>query len=547
MSTVLRVLTDAEIARIHEESLAALARTGMRIDSAKARRILGEAGARVRRGGAPGPVPARAGGGGAGRCARGSSRSAAGGPGFPFALNAGECTLMPDGEATTFYDPVEGVRRAPTWDDWVNATKLVDTMDEVGAYWRMVTSGLESEGGPGPAVAHWRNTFGLFSKHVQDEIATEADAAWLLELLATIFGSKEAVRRDHPYSVLFCPVVAAGDGGRAHRRLAGDRGLGHPDRDHADADDGHVGARRACAPRSCPATRRCWGRSCLAQAASQGTPVIYAPALAAMEPRTGRWGGGGPEHSLLGAATTEMARFYGLPVIASNGGTDHFVTGRPGRLRADAQLDAAGAVLAGHHDRPGVPGRRLHAVPGADGHRRRGLPDVPPAPRGDRRRDRARRTCSRRWRRWGRWATSSPARRPATRCAAASGSCPGSDPTPPSTAGRRPAGPDVVGQAREAAMAAIAGHQPLPFPDEVAAALERLEQAARSGAPAPATGVRHDAVRGGIPERGRAGARARGRRCGSSRRSGSGSTATSPCRSSRRRARRWRGPAEGAS
>jgi trimethylamine:corrinoid methyltransferase-like protein len=47
--------------------------------------------------------------------------------------------------------------------------------------------------------------------------------------------------------------------------------------------------------------------------------------------------------------------------------------------------------------------------------------------------------------------------------------------------------PDVVGQAREVAMSAIAGHQPLPFPDEVAAALEQLEQAARSGAPAPAT------------------------------------------------------------
>ena len=28
----------------------------------------------------------------------------------------------------------------------------------------------------------------------------------------------------------------------------------------------------------------------------------YGPALAAMEPRTGRWAGGGPEHALLGAA-----------------------------------------------------------------------------------------------------------------------------------------------------------------------------------------------------------------------------------------------------
>ncbi len=56
-------------------------------------------------------------------------------------------------------------------------------MGEVGAYWRMISSGIESPGGPGPAVAHWSKTFGLFSKHVQDEIATADDAAWLLELL----------------------------------------------------------------------------------------------------------------------------------------------------------------------------------------------------------------------------------------------------------------------------------------------------------------------------------------------------------------------------
>ncbi len=118
MSTVLRVLTDAEIARIHEESLAALARTGMRIDSAKARRILGDAGARVhesdRRVRFPRELVETS-------LAAAPRQFSLGGrrPGFSFALNAGECTLMPDGETTTFYDPVEGVRRAPTRDDWV--------------------------------------------------------------------------------------------------------------------------------------------------------------------------------------------------------------------------------------------------------------------------------------------------------------------------------------------------------------------------------------------------------------------------------------------
>jgi trimethylamine--corrinoid protein Co-methyltransferase len=66
---------------------------------------------------------------------------------------------------------------------------------------------------------------------------------------------------------------------------------------------------------------------CLAQAAERGAPFIYAPAFAVMEPRSGRFGGGGPEHALLGAAGTEIARSYGLAVEASAGGTDHHVPG----------------------------------------------------------------------------------------------------------------------------------------------------------------------------------------------------------------------------
>jgi trimethylamine--corrinoid protein Co-methyltransferase len=484
MSTVLRVLTDEETARIHEESLAALARTGMRIDSAKARRILAEAGARVheadRRVRFPRELVEAA-------LASAPRQFSLGGrrPGFSFALNAGECTLMPDGEATTFYDPVAGVRRAPTRDDWVNATKLVDTMDEVGAYWRMVTSGLESEGGPGPAVAHWRNTFGLFGKHVQDEIATEADAAWLLELLVTIFGSKEAVRREHPYSVLFCPVSPLAMEAEHTDAWLATAGWDIP---IAIMPMPMMGTSAPTGLRSTivSGNAEVLGAIVLAQAASQGTPVIYAPALATMEPRTGRWGGGGPEHSLLGAATTEMGRFYGLPVIASNGGTDHFVTGvqaayertlnwtlpvlswpdimiGPGSLGGASTLCLEQMVIDVEVYRMC---RRLHEGIGAGA----GETDVLEAldevgPVGDF----LARTQTRDAVRGGEWFMPRI----------------GSHATFDrwEAAGR----PDVVGQARDAAMTAISGHQPVPFPDEVAAALERLEQAARSGAPAPGT------------------------------------------------------------
>jgi trimethylamine--corrinoid protein Co-methyltransferase len=66
---------------------------------------------------------------------------------------------------------------------------------------------------------------------------------------------------------------------------------------------------------------------CLVQAADQGTPVIYAPSLAVADPHSGRYGSGAVEHALLGAAVTEMGHYYGLPVEASTGGTDHHTPG----------------------------------------------------------------------------------------------------------------------------------------------------------------------------------------------------------------------------
>jgi trimethylamine--corrinoid protein Co-methyltransferase len=69
------------------------------------------------------------------------------------------------------------------------------------------------------------------------------------------------------------------------------------------------------------------GTICLVQAADPGTPIIYAPVFAAMDPRSGRLGGGAIEHAVMAAAGTELARFYGLAVEASGCGTDHYVPG----------------------------------------------------------------------------------------------------------------------------------------------------------------------------------------------------------------------------
>ena len=66
---------------------------------------------------------------------------------------------------------------------------------------------------------------------------------------------------------------------------------------------------------------------CLVQSAAPGTPFIYAAIPVVADMRTGRYGSGEVENSLFGAAVTEMARFYQLPVEASAGGSDHSIPG----------------------------------------------------------------------------------------------------------------------------------------------------------------------------------------------------------------------------
>jgi trimethylamine--corrinoid protein Co-methyltransferase len=324
MTTQVRVLTDEQRAAVHERSLAILERTGVRVDSGKARAILAEAGARVddatRIVRFPPELVERS-------IALAPKRFSLGGrrPGFALPMNEGGCALVADGEGVHVLDAATGERRSGSHDDWVQATRLLDAADEVGVYWRMIEAGLD-DGSPAAAVHHWTETFGLFSKHVQDGAADAAEAAWLLEVLDVVFGGREAVRRDHPFSFLVCPVsplVLEGPHTDGYLATVGwdipiavmpmpIMGLTAP-----------VGLLSTIALGNCEVL----AMLCLVQAAVPGTPFIYAPALAAMEPRSGRWSGGAIEHGLLGAATTEVARGYGLPVESSTGGSDQHIPG----------------------------------------------------------------------------------------------------------------------------------------------------------------------------------------------------------------------------
>lgn len=323
MPITLQVLTANDHDQVHEKTLELLAKTGVRVDSQRARKILLEMGAMPT--GMDGIL----------RFPHKLVESALmltrrdftlGGrrPGWSFPMKTKQCSLVADGGAIYTLEAGNWERRPATLADWRQVTRLTDAMDEFGCYWGVVDSIFGSS--PVDMVTHWVEIFRNFSKHVQESPATPEEARWLIEILQIIFGTQEEISGLYPLSFLLCPssplVIEA---------------------DYTDAYLETVGLNIPAAIMPMPlvgttgpgtlfsnlilANCEVLAMVCLIQAAQPGTPIIYAPTPAISNPYSGRYGGGEVEHGLMGAAVTEMARYYNLPVEASAGGSDHHVPG----------------------------------------------------------------------------------------------------------------------------------------------------------------------------------------------------------------------------
>ncbi len=322
METTIQVLSEDERAQIHERSLKILSNTGMKVDTKKGRKILKEAGAEVNETTHIVRFP-RVLVEEAIKVAVKKFKLSARRPGWDFEVNIGECVFCGDGEAANVVDPFTGERRPGTFDDWRNATRILDYLDEIGVYWPMV-KGWEGTRTHYEMVHFWRNLFGNFSKHVQEALDNEDEVPWFLEIIQTIFGDKETIRKEHPISYLLnsqSPLTMVGQQTDAYLALAG------WDIPVAVMPMPMMGATSPASMISTILLGNCeaLGYLCLIQAASPGTPFIYSPVPILIDPRDGRYTGGAVEGGLLGAAVTEMGRYYGFPVWAAGAGTDqHF-------------------------------------------------------------------------------------------------------------------------------------------------------------------------------------------------------------------------------
>ncbi|MGB2955664.1 MAG: trimethylamine methyltransferase family protein [Anaerolineales bacterium] len=341
MQTYLRVLSDADRDLVHEKTVKILAETGVRVETDLGRDYLKKAGAEIDDNSKIAHIPRK--------LLEESLQAApkkfslgARRPDWDLGMNEGECYLVPDGEGISVIDHKTREERPATFADWLDSVRVIDALDEVSVYWSMVEQG-DKRGMLQDSVKYWINIIQNFSKHIQDSSPDADRSAWLLEILHTVFGDRETIKRTNPFSFLVCPqspLIIEGQHTDAYLAM---KGYQIPIAVMPMPLMGGTGPGNMISM-SILSNCEVLAMLCLVQAAEPGTPFIYAPALAVMNPRTGMYAAGAIENAMMSSAAIEMARYYQLPVEGSGGGTDTF---RPGiQASVERALNAFMPILS---------------------------------------------------------------------------------------------------------------------------------------------------------------------------------------------------------
>ena len=327
MKTLYRVLSDEERHRVHEESLNILENTGVRVETPIGRKILLDAGAEVDESKKLVKFPRALVESSLKLINRNFTLSARR-PGADLVfkdgmLHDGESVLRPDGAGPMVLDSKTGERRKATYEDWEAATRLSDSLDEIGMYRAMIDIN-DVLHDMGDYADHVCRVHRISSKHVNEGTSSTEENPWFLEITQTIFGTKEDIRKKHPISHLLCPQSPLTIDKVYTEAYLALKGWNIP------VHIMPMPLMGATAPGTMISTivqgnSEVLAMICLLQANEPGVPIIYAPAFAVMNPRTALLSDGSMEYSIMSAAATEMARYYRLPAESAPAGTDSHI------------------------------------------------------------------------------------------------------------------------------------------------------------------------------------------------------------------------------
>lgn len=307
----LNLLSDEDIRRIHETTLEIIETVGVRFPSAQALDLWEKHGATIDRESkiakVPGEVIETA-----LKHAPPTYTLAARKPSQDLPLDGNHVYAGTDGCGIEVIDVNTGLRRRSQLQDVADIAKVADFVDEVAFHWVAVSAQdypPESRG-LHELRAIWENS----TKHVQTESVYSIDEAQAgVEMATVIAGGKAELRRRPVLSIMQCTASPLGhDGGSIDAALTVAK-AGIPVGFMTMASCLTTGP-ATLAGNLAVGNAEVISALALLQLAYPGTPVFYAAAQTASDPRSGVYTGGGPEDFLFGAATNALADFYDIPL-----------------------------------------------------------------------------------------------------------------------------------------------------------------------------------------------------------------------------------------
>ena len=311
MQTQCQFLSEDEQAKVHENSIKILEEVGVKFLSNKALKILDKNGAKVdyaeKLAKIPGEMVDQA-----LKTAPKSFVLGARNPEFDVPYPAPHTGYVFDGGGVFTFDYQTGERRYATLQDCEQAFRIFEEMS-LGSYvWPHSVPDIEKTYPNSSQIFLDLSALMFTSKHVQDELTDPREVPYMIEGMAAILGSEDAVKKRKIYSVCYCTLAP----------LTHDDGMSEALMDLSEFEIPILIFPMPCAGSTGPASlfsniamgnAEALSAVVLFQMAHPGTPLIYGDASGSTEFSTGGFLEGSPEMVLMSGARGEMARFYGLP------------------------------------------------------------------------------------------------------------------------------------------------------------------------------------------------------------------------------------------
>lgn len=309
MKFTAQVLSDAEQARVHEESLRILSEVGVKFLGEKAIPLLKKNSARVEEAGQTARLPAQM----VEEALEAAPKAftlGARNPAYAYPLPSAVTRYCIDGTAAFAMDFASGERRYGMLKDIENSLRIFQQMDMGVMAWAPTTA--SDTPAPARALHEFFAMMKYSSKHGQHELHFTNQVPYLLAGLQAVLGTEAEIKARKEYSLIYCPVAPLmHDGAMLDAYLA----LGQVDMPVMIMPmpvPGTTGPASLFA-NICLANAEALSAIVVYQLANPGRPLIYSNATGTVDFRNGAYLGGSPEMGLMGAGLIQMGHFYHLP------------------------------------------------------------------------------------------------------------------------------------------------------------------------------------------------------------------------------------------